>query len=75
MISKLKSDDYLSLPIMFLSLRDFVPPNVAITSTNISLANGSGNTNVSGAIKMVELLGVVVQGHPLICGVHCLNLT
>jgi len=75
MIFKLKCGDYISLPIMFLSLRDFVPPSVATTTTNINSASGSGNTNVSGATKS----GGTTEGGgamaSIICGVHCLHLT
>jgi len=48
---RLKSGDYINLPIMFLSLGDFVPPSVATSIVSISSANGSRNTNVNRATK------------------------
>ncbi len=56
-------------------------PNGAMTTLGISSTSGSKNTIGSGATKNGGTTGsggttwMVVQGHPLICEVHCLHLT
>jgi hypothetical protein len=51
-----------------------VAPSGVMAIPNISLANGSGNAISSEPLEVVELLGVVVQGHALVHGVHYLYL-
>jgi hypothetical protein len=45
-----------------------VAPSGVMATPSISLANGSGNATSSEPLEVVELLGVVVQGHALVHG-------
>jgi hypothetical protein len=48
---RLKSGGYIGLPIMFLSVREFMSPSGAMTTINISLASGSGSATSNGTTR------------------------
>jgi hypothetical protein len=68
---KLRSGGYIGLPIMFLSLRELLPQAVQrqfLVVVRLIVVKME-------PLEVVELLGVVVQGHPIVHEVHCLYLT
>jgi hypothetical protein len=72
---KLRSNSYIGFPIMFLSLGELLPQVVQRQFLALVRLVEAEVPVVMEPPAVVELLGVVVQGHPLIHEVHCSYLT
>ncbi len=72
---KLKSDDIIGLLIMFLSLRELWPQVMQWQFVTLIWQVEMETLVAIEPLEVVELLGVVVQGHPLVHGLHYPHLT
>jgi hypothetical protein len=72
---KLNSGIFIGLPIMFLSLRELWPQVMQWQFLILVWQVEMETLMAMEPSKEVELLGVVVQGYPLVDGVHCPHLT
>jgi hypothetical protein len=75
MIFILNSGGYIGFPIMFLSLRELWPQVVQQQLLALIWQVEMEVPMVMESLKVVELHGVVVQGHPLVHRDHCPHLT
>ncbi len=78
---KLKSDSYIGLPIMFISLGEFVAPSGVMTTLSISLTNeikgaiGNRAIGSGGSTRNGGTIGGGNVGASLVCRFHCPHLT